>query len=122
MFEYLNGFRKTMYWSKSKMEAHAKKYSKGYAAHKGYTFWEKDFDGMAYKTMLRQLISKWGIMSIEMASAIDADMSVVNDDGTKDYVEMEDVPENVIEAPAQEVQEEKEEKEEAANPAAALFK
>lgn len=125
MFEYLNGFRKTMYWSRTKMEAHARKYSKGYAAHKGYTFWEKDFDGMAYKTMLRQLISKWGIMSIEMASAIDADMSVVNSDGTKDYVEMEEVPEGVVEAPAQEVkdsQDTKEEKEEAVNPAAALFK
>lgn len=65
MFEYTNGFRKTMYWSKEKMEAHAIKYSKGYQAKKGYTFWEKDFDGMAYKTMLRQLISKWGVMSVE---------------------------------------------------------
>ena len=66
MFEYTNGFRKTMYWSKEKMEAHALKYSQGYAADKrkgtNWTFWSKDFDGMAYKTMLRQLISKWGIM------------------------------------------------------------
>lgn len=87
MFEYVNGFRKAIYWSKKKMEAHALKYSKGYQAKKGYTFWEKDFDGMAYKTMLRQLISKWGIMSIDMISAMDADMSVINEDGTKDYVE-----------------------------------
>ena len=42
---------------------------------------------MAYKTMLRQLISKWGIMSIDMQSAIDADMAVINEDGTKDYVD-----------------------------------
>lgn len=89
MFEYTNGFKKAMYWSKSKMEAHALKYSMGYRAKKGYTFWEKDFDGMAYKTMLRQLISKWGIMSIELQSAIDADMAVINDDGTKNYVENE---------------------------------
>ena len=89
MFEYTNGFKKAMYWSKKKMEAHALKYSKGYQAKKGYTFWEKDFDGMAYKTMLRQLISKWGIMSIEMASAMDSDMAVINEDGTKDYVENE---------------------------------
>ena len=87
MFEYTNGFRKAMYWSKKKMEAHAEKYSMGYRAHKGYTFWEKDFDGMAYKTMLRQLISKWGIMSIDMVSAMDADMAVINEDGTKDYVD-----------------------------------
>lgn len=87
MFEYTNGFKKAMYWSKKKMEAHALKYSKGYAAKKGYTFWEKDFDGMAYKTMLRQLISKWGIMSIDMMSAMDSDMAVIREDGTKDYVE-----------------------------------
>lgn len=73
-FEYLNGFTKTIYWSKEKMEAHAQKYSKGYAAKKGYTFWEKDFDAMAYKTMLRQLISKWGVMSIDLQSAFEADI------------------------------------------------
>lgn len=89
MFEYVNGFKKAIYWSKSKMEAHAMKYSKGYQAKKGYTFWEKDFDGMAYKTMLRQLISKWGIMSIDMISAMDADMAVINEDGTKNYVDNE---------------------------------
>ena len=75
-FEYLNGFRKTIYWSKAKMEAHALRYSKGYAAKKGYTFWEKEFDAMAYKTMLRQLISKWGIMSIELQTAFEQDVIV----------------------------------------------
>jgi len=87
MFEYTNGFRKTMYWSKAKMEAHALKYSAGYKAKKGYTFWEKDFDSMAYKTMLRQLISKWGVMSIEMQNAYEADMAVINEDGSKNYVD-----------------------------------
>lgn len=92
MFEYTNGFRKAMYWSRAKMERHAMKYSKGYQAKKGYTFWEKDFDGMAYKTMLRQLISKWGIMSIEMVTAMDSDMAVLNEDGTKTYVDNMDEP------------------------------
>ncbi len=95
MFEYTNGFRKSLYWSKSKMEKHALKYSKGYAAHKGYTFWEKDFDGMAFKTMLRQLISKWGIMSIDMQQAVEKDMATINTDGTYEYVENED--ETIIE-------------------------
>ena len=79
MFEYVNGFRKAIYWSKEKMEAHALKYSKGYAAdrRKGteYTFWSKDFDAMAYKTMIRQLLSKWGIMSIDMQRAFEADVT-----------------------------------------------
>ena len=78
-FTYTNGFTKTLYWSRSKMEAHALRYSKGYAAKKGYTFWEKDFDAMAFKTMLRQLISKWGIMSIDLQNAFEQD--VIVDDG-----------------------------------------
>lgn len=114
MFEYTNGFRKAMYWSKKKMEAHALKYSKGYAAKKGYTFWEKDFDGMAYKTMLRQLISKWGIMSIDMQNAMESDMAVIHEDGTKDYADTvseenivldQDLQEAVEETPEPEKQE-----------------
>lgn len=104
MFEYTNGFRKALYWSREKMEAHAKKYSPGYKKdlQKGtkWTFWAKDFDGMAYKTMLRQLISKWGIMSIEMQSALDADMAVIHADETREYVEMEATV--VEDSPAQE--------------------
>ena len=100
MFEYTNGFRKALYWSKAKMEAHALQYSAGYRAKKGYTFWEKDFDGMAYKTMLRQLISKWGIMSIDMQSAIDADMAVIKEDGTKEYVD--NVPDVIDAEPVEE--------------------
>ena len=92
MFELVNGFRKTMYWSKEKMEEHALKYSAGYKAKKGYTFWEKDFDGMAYKTMLRQLISKWGIMSIELQNAVSNDFSY------HETLEQEEAPKYVDEA------------------------
>ena len=106
MFEYTNGFRKAMYWSREKMEAHAKKYSPGYKKdlEKGtqWTFWAKDFDGMAYKTMLRQLISKWGIMSIDLIQAIDADMAVIREDGTADYVEMEDTAQDNVVAEQEE--------------------
>lgn len=110
MFEYTNGFKKSMYWSKKKMAAHAEKYSFAFGRNGGIktlekidrgeipendmwkysSFWFKDFDGMAYKTMLRQLISKWGIMSIDMMTAMDADTSVINEDGTHTYVESED--------------------------------
>lgn len=107
MFEYENGFRKTMYWSKKKMLAHAEKYSQAFKRNGGAkslelleqgkipekdlwkysSFWFKDFDGMAQKTMLRQLISKWGIMSIDLQTAIDKDMTVLHEDGSVDYVE-----------------------------------
>lgn len=87
MLEYVNGFKKAIYWSREKMETHALTYSKGYKAKKGYTFWEKNFDEMACKTMLRQLISKWGIMSIDVQSAIEKDMTVIGDDGRPQYVD-----------------------------------
>ncbi len=108
MFEYLNGFRKTLYWSKQKMEAHAIKYSMGYRAKKGYTFWEKDFDGMAYKTMLRQLISKWGIMSVDltMQKALESDMAVINDNGTYDYIDNTDAEPIVVQNEEQPEQQE----------------
>lgn len=80
-FEYMNGFQKMLYWSREKMESHALQYSPGYKAKKGYTFWEKDFDSMAKKTMLRQLISKWGVMSTELETAFVNDDAVVRNDG-----------------------------------------
>lgn len=133
MFEYVNGFKKAMYWSRAKMEAHALKYSAGYAADKRkgnqYTFWSKDFDGMAYKTMLRQLISKWGIMSIDLVTAIDADMAIVNEDGSKSYVEVEEEvnnytenePEKIIDGEVVEKAEEAKEDSNQDDVAAALF-
>lgn len=103
MFEYQNGFKKAMYWSREKMMAHADRYSMAFSAKafeklqageipekdlwKYSSFWYKDFDGMAYKTMLRQLISKWGIMSIDLQKAMDGDMGTINEDGSVDYVD-----------------------------------
>lgn len=90
-FEYLNGFYKNIYWSKEKMKKHALEYSQAYASDvrngTTYSYWSKDFNGMAFKTMIRQLISKWGVMSIEMQEAITKDMTVVKEDGSYDYVD-----------------------------------
>ena len=78
------------------MKSHAMKYSQGYASdvRKGtsWTFWSKDFDGMAMKTMLRQLISKWGVMSIDMQTALETDMATIKPDLTPEYVDTEEVP------------------------------
>ncbi len=105
-FEYLNGFTKQLYWTKEKMLKHADTYSKAFSKDayekllegkipqkdmwKYSSFWYKDFDGMAFKTMLRQLISKWGIMSIDMQEAFDKDMATIREDGTYEYVENDD--------------------------------
>ena len=94
--EFLNGFSKTFYMSKEEVEAHASKYSQSY--RKGYGVWKDNFDAMALKTVLKLLISKYGIMSIEMESsnlarAIAADQAIVNEDDTYTYADNDnDVP------------------------------
>lgn len=94
-FEYLNGFRKVIYWSKEKMMTHADTYSPSFS-RKGYedllagkvpqsemwrysSFWYKNFDDMAKKTMLRQLISRWGVMSVDMQTALEHDDTITHD-------------------------------------------
>lgn len=94
-FEYLNGFRKVIYWSKEKMMTHADTYSPSFS-RKGYedllagkvpqsemwrysSFWYKNFDDMAKKTMLRQLISRWGVMSVDMQAALEHDDTITHD-------------------------------------------
>ena len=109
-FEYLNGFKKNLFWTKEKMEKHAKEYSQAYASDlknkTQYSFWSKDFDNMAFKTMLRQLISKWGVMSIEMQEALVKDMAVIKEDGTYDYVDTQEINlEPIVEEPVEDKKE-----------------
>lgn len=89
MFELMNGFTKSIYWTLDKMLAHADHYSPAFSAQsyrdiqakkipagdmwKYSSFWYVNFDDMAKKTLIRHLISRWGIMSIEMQSAFDQD-------------------------------------------------
>lgn len=89
MFEYVNGFRKSMYWTTAQMIRHADRYSAAFSATtyeklqrgeipekelwKYSSFWYKSFDEMAKKTMLRQIISHWGAMSTDLETAIVSD-------------------------------------------------
>lgn len=102
-FELLNGFRKQIYWTKEKMEKHADTYSQAFSLDsykkliegkipqkemwKYSSYWYKSFDDMAEKTMIRQLISKWGIMSIELETAYRNDMAVIDENGNPHYVD-----------------------------------
>lgn len=111
-FELLNGFRKSVYWTKTKMENHANQYSQAFNIEayrkiqkgempqsemwKYSSYWYSNFAGMAEKTLIKNLLSKWGILSTELIQAMDADMAVINEDGTKDYVETEEA--TIIEA------------------------
>lgn len=102
-FKLVNGFEKTLYMTKAEVEAHAVQFSQAYGADKRYgksrSVWTTNFDAMALKTVLKRLISKYGIMSIDMqggeniARAIESDGAVIGQDGTPSYVENE--PQNI---------------------------
>lgn len=92
-FEYLNGFSKTLFWTKEQMIEHADRFSPAFNARdyikfqnneipsnelwKYSSFWYKEFDAMAKKTMLRQLISHWGAMNTDMQIVTATDNQVV---------------------------------------------
>ena len=71
--ETLNGFRKTLYMTVEEVTRHAQQYSKSYGSKN--SVWATDFDAMALKTCLRLLLSKYGVMSVEMQRAYIEDSS-----------------------------------------------
>lgn len=115
MFEYTNGFRKAMYWTREKMMSHADTYSKAFSRTayekikngeiaekdmwKYSSFWYKNFDDMAKKTMLRQIISHWGVMSLEMQSAFERDDRTLNFNDDGNIIEVDEMPTINAQAP-----------------------
>lgn len=109
-FEMKNGYIKRLYWSKTKMENHANTYSMAFDLEKYHdlqegkipqseqwkysSFWYKNFDEMAKKTMLRQLLSKHGLLSTEMQKAVESDQAVITKDLQPEYVDNENVIDN----------------------------
>lgn len=81
-FKLINGFEKTCYWSTEEVKTHGAKFSKTFA-HQN-SVWKTDFNAMAKKTVLKNTLSKWGILSIEMQQAVVVDQAVVNDSETLD--------------------------------------
>lgn len=100
-FEMTNGYKKEIYWSKEQMETHAKKYSMSYRKGWSSSFWATDFDAMALKTMIRQLVSKWGMMSVDMETAYQHDMAVEDENGNPVYIDnVPDEPEKAVDVMA----------------------
>ena len=118
MLELTTGFKKEIFWKYEAMLDHANTYSQAFdkdiyarlqngevitdesgkdISWKFSSFWYKDFDEMAKKTMIRQLLSKWGIMSVEMQEAYIKDQSEMKADGTYDYIDAKSASERVEE-------------------------
>lgn len=85
-FKLINGFEKTVYWNESKVIAHASKYSQAYKSANGITPWKDadQFQEMAKKTVLKNTLNKWGILSVEMEKATITDQAVIRDAETLD--------------------------------------
>ncbi|MCX0399581.1 recombinase RecT [Clostridium perfringens] len=95
-FKLINGFKKTVFWTKEEVNNHANKFSK--TVNSKNSVWKSNFDAMAKKTVLRNLLSKWGILSIEMQKAYTADENLINK-GLMDDIEnvkanIDDIEEN----------------------------
>lgn len=78
-FKLLNGYEKYLFMTVDEVKAHGAKFSKTYA--KDNSVWKSDFHAMALKTVLRRLISRYGIMSIEMQTGYKADQAVISQHG-----------------------------------------
>ena len=90
MFRLTNGFEKQLYMSVEELEAHAKRYSQTY--RKGYGLWaEKDMKPAMYeKTILKRLLSKWGVLSVELQDAIRSDFAVLGENNSVRYIDNEE--------------------------------
>ncbi|OMI06408.1 recombinase RecT [Bacillus paralicheniformis] len=106
-FELLNGFRKTVYWTKAQVEKHKKKFSKSNFG------WGKDWDAMALKTVLKSMLSKWGILSVEMQKA------VIEDEESRERIDITEEaysPETIDYYPPEHAQEDKPSVQDASDP------
>ena len=115
-FELLNGFEKAIYVPLGEMEQHADTYSAAFKIKvyrdiqsgkipkedmwKYSSFWYKDFDTMAKKTIIRKMLSSgYAPLSTEMSQALEADDKLVDthEDGTNDFSEAIDNAKDVSE-------------------------
>lgn len=84
-FRLINGFSKTIYWSRAKVVAHATRFSQAYRAGKKDSPWFTSFDSMALKTVIKHGLSKYAPLSVEMRKALDYDQSIPDLDGNREY-------------------------------------
>ena len=102
--ELINGFKKSLYMTVDELQAHAEKYSQSYAfdlrTGRKSSVWTTNFDAMAKKTVLKKLLSNFGIISIDqqsaaLATALQADQAVITEDGFR-YIDNERGEENIV--------------------------
>lgn len=90
MFELVNGFSKQLYMSVDELNKHGKRYSQTY--RKGYGLWADETQkyAMMEKTILKRLLSKYGVLSVEMQQAIKSDFGVLGENDSVRYIDNEE--------------------------------
>ena len=78
-FKLINGFEKTVYWTKDEIEAHRIRHNKMKDKKALNNVWKSDYDAMAMKTVIRNMLGKWGILSVEMQTAVTEDERETHD-------------------------------------------
>lgn len=89
-FKMLNGLEKYFYMTKAETESHGRKYSASFK--KGYGLWVDNFEAMALKTVVKLGLSKYGMLSVEMQKAVEADQAVVSSDGGMMFLDNDSQP------------------------------
>lgn len=88
-FKLKTGFRHDLFMTRAAVENHAKKYSSAYRYDiekgKKSSLWSTDFETMALKTVIKLLLNKWGILSIDMQRAIEDDQKTYDEAGNGSY-------------------------------------
>lgn len=72
-FRLINGFEKTVYWTREQIDQHRQRFSKMSGKEQPTGVWKSDFDAMALKTVIKGMLSKWGPLSIDMQKALISD-------------------------------------------------
>lgn len=92
-FSLVNGYEKNLYMTVEEIKSHASRYSQTYGSKNDYvkknSKWSTDFDKMAEKTVLKLLLNKYGVLSIDLQTAMKADQSVQREAGDYAYVDNE---------------------------------
>ncbi|MBR2733484.1 MAG: recombinase RecT [Selenomonadaceae bacterium] len=102
--ELINGFNKALFMTVDELQAHAERYSQSYAydlrSGRKSSVWSTNFDAMARKTVLKRLLSNFGIISIDqqsaaLATALQADQAVITEEGFR-YIDNEHGGEKIV--------------------------
>jgi len=93
-FRLVTGFEKSLYMTADEVRNHGQKFSKSFSNPKGR--WQQDFNAMGLKTVIKLLLGKWGILSVDLQKAIVVDQGVLKDENLE-TVEYPDAKEPVDE-------------------------